>query len=67
MNGLRVILRMLGRFLRDDRGQALTEYVVLTAMVACLCCYLYYPHNGIYRGMRWQYDLINLLLVLPGP
>ena len=62
--------RILHKFLeciRDERGQALTEYVVLMAVVSTICFYLYYPENGFYAAIRHRYDLMALMLRFPGP
>lgn len=57
----------LRRFRRDERAQALTEYVVLMLVVMTLCFYLYHPDNGFYHAARARYDLTTFLLQLPGP
>ena len=53
--------------LRDDRGIAMTEYLLLTAITLPLSFYLFNPDNGFYYGARSQYDLTTLLLIFPGP
>ncbi|MEI6809277.1 MAG: hypothetical protein WCN95_11205 [bacterium] len=67
MNNVRGFIRFFLRFLRDDRAQALTEYVVLMLAVCTVCFWLYYPHNGIFYAFRLRYDLTALVLSLPGP
>ena len=54
-------------FINDDRGQAMTEYVMVTALMVALCAWLYYPDNGFYKTFRERYDLTTLVLQLPGP
>lgn len=67
MNSVRKLIPFVLRFLRDDRAQALTEYVVLMLVVSTVCFWLYYPHNGIFYAFRVRYDLTALVLSLPGP
>lgn len=52
---------------QDERGQAMTEYVIISAIVVVLCAWLYYPHNGIYKNIRDRFDRTSLVLQLPGP
>ncbi len=54
-------------FIANERGQAMTEYVILSAVIVLLCAWLYYPHNGIYKNIRDRFDLTTLILQLPGP
>jgi len=53
--------------LRDDRGTAMTEYLLVTGIMVPIAAYLFHPDNGFYHGMRLQYDLTTTLLQLPGP
>ncbi len=55
------------RFLKDCRGQAMTEYVVLAGVMVAVSAYLYYDQNEVFKGMRRTYDKTTLLLRLPGP
>lgn len=57
----------VGKFLADPRGQAMTEYVILTLLVTCACVFLLDPQNEIYVGLRRMYDFIGNGLCLPGP
>ena len=52
---------------QDDRGVALTEYVILNMAMLPAVFWLFHPDNGLYQAMRDQYDLTTLLLVFPGP
>jgi hypothetical protein len=53
--------------LRDDRGAVMVEYLLITAIMVPLICYLFHPDNGFYKGQRDQYELTTLALELPGP
>jgi hypothetical protein len=57
----------LRRFARDDRAQALTEYVILTSVMVAVAAYLYYPDNEVFRGIRRTYNKTTLLVGWPGP
>lgn len=63
----RGIVRLLLDCLKDDSGQALTEYAIIMLIIASAAFYLYYPHNGLYKSMRDVYDKTILMLTLPGP
>jgi len=51
----------------DERGAAMTEYLLVTGIMVPLAAYLFHPDNGFYKAMRDQYDLTTLLLMSPGP
>lgn len=51
----------------DSRGQALTEYAILAAIMVAISAWLYYPDNGIYQGIRYIYDKTTLVVGWPGP
>jgi hypothetical protein len=51
----------------DERGTAMTEYLLITGIMVPLAAFLFYPDNGFYLGVRNQYDLTTLLLKFPGP
>ena len=53
--------------LRDDRGAAMMEYLLVTGIMVPLAAYLFHPDNGFYQAIRSQYDLTTLLLMAPGP
>jgi hypothetical protein len=53
--------------MRDDRGIAMTEYLLITGIMLPAAFYLFHPDNGFYQGQRDQYDLTTLLLIFPGP
>lgn len=63
----RGVVRLLRECLKDSRGQAVTEYVVVMGMVAGVCYYLYHPDNPMYRAFRERYDRVTKCLVLPAP
>jgi Flp pilus assembly pilin Flp len=52
---------------RDDRGVAMTEYLIVTAVTVPLTFYLFHPDNGLFKTARDQYELTTLLLMFPGP
>jgi hypothetical protein len=53
--------------LQDDRGQAMTEYLLVTGIMVPLAIYLFHPDNGFYQEFRTQYNLTTTLLMYPGP
>ena len=60
-------LLQLSLLLADERGQAMTEYVIVTAMMVAAAAYLYHPDNLIFNGIRGLFDRTALLMKLPGP
>jgi hypothetical protein len=52
---------------RDERGTAMTEYILISAVTAMLAIYLFHPDNGFYEGAREQYELTSITLMFPGP
>ena len=68
MRGLREILAKFTQCLRDERGVAMTEYVIISWGITLTCSfYLYDPDNGFYAAARNQYNTTSLLLQFPGP
>jgi hypothetical protein len=63
----RGIARLFLDCLKDDSGQALTEYAIVMLVIASASFYLYYPHNALYKSMRDVYDNTIFMLILPGP
>ena len=59
--------RRLCRLGRDQRGQAMTEYVILTSVTVALAAYLYFPDNGIFQGFRNTFDKTRTIVAWPGP
>jgi hypothetical protein len=53
--------------LRDDRGVAMTEYLLVTLVTLPLVFILFHPDNGFYHAAREQYELTRLLVILPMP
>ncbi len=53
--------------LRDERGAAMAEYLILSGITIPLACYLFHPDNGLYKSARDQYEVTTVLLRLPGP
>jgi hypothetical protein len=53
--------------MRDERGIAMTEYLLITGIMVPAIYYLYYPDNGFYSAARSQYETTTLLLLFPGP
>lgn len=53
--------------LRDDRGQAMTEYVILSAVLIALAAYLYLPDNDIFQSIRLKHDRTMIAIAHPGP
>jgi hypothetical protein len=61
------IMHKFAECLGDDRGQAMTEYLLVVGIMVPLACYLFHPDNGFYKAARDQYNLTTLLLMFPGP
>lgn len=53
--------------MRDERGVAMTEYLLITGIMVPAAYYLFYPDNGFYSSARSQYETTKLLLLFPGP
>jgi hypothetical protein len=53
--------------LRDDRGIAMTEYLIITSIMVPAAIYLIHPDNGFYSAVRAQYNLTAIILTFPGP
>ena len=56
-----------GECLRDERGIALTEYLIISGVVLPMAFYLFNPDNGFYKALRDQYELTTTILIFPGP
>jgi hypothetical protein len=71
MKNAEITWRNVGRkfmaCLRDERGTAMAEYLILSGITIPLALYLFHPDNGLYQTARSQFDIINVLLQLPGP
>jgi hypothetical protein len=52
---------------RDERGTAMTEYLLITGIMVPLAAYLFHPDNGLYQAVRTQYDVTASLLTYLGP
>lgn len=55
------------RLAGDERGQAMTEYVILVSVAVALAAWLYFPDNGIFQGFRHIFNKTSLILGWPGP
>ena len=66
-SNLKLIAAKFSECLRDERGIALTEYLLLNAITLPMTYYLFHPDNGFYKMARDQFDLTKLLLTIPGP
>ena len=53
--------------LGDERGSAMTEYLLVSGIMIPLAAFLFHPDNGFYREFRTEYDLTTTLLMYPGP
>ena len=53
--------------LRDERGIAMTEYLLVSGIMIPLAIYLFHPDNGFYQTARDQYNLTSVMLMFPGP
>jgi len=53
--------------MRDERGVAMTEYLMVTGIMIPLAAYLFNPDNGFYQEFRSEYNLTTTLLMYPGP
>jgi Flp pilus assembly pilin Flp len=53
--------------MRDERGTAMTEYLIVTCIMVPLAAFLFNPDNGFYQDFRNQYNLTTTLLIYPGP
>ena len=66
-----ILRRTLDKFvecIRDERGIAMTEYIIISSLVTLPAIfYLFNPDNGFYKGARDQYELTTTILIFPGP
>jgi len=53
--------------IRDERGIAMTEYLLITGIMVPAVVYLFHPDNGFYSAARAQFNLTSLILTFPGP
>ena len=70
MNGqftLRNVALKFAECLRDERGTAMTEYLIVSGIMIPLAAYLFNPDNGFYQEFRTEYNLTTTLLMYPGP
>jgi Flp pilus assembly pilin Flp len=51
----------------DERGTAMTEYLIVSGVAVPLAIYLFHPDNGLYENVRKQYTVTTALLMFPGP
>jgi hypothetical protein len=63
----RGLAMQLVRCLRDDRGVAMTEYLIVGLVTLPLIFILFDPNNGFYEAARSNYEKTRILLVFPGP
>jgi hypothetical protein len=59
------LARRFGDCMRDERGIAMTEYLLIVGLLLPLIFYLYNPNNGFYQRARMQFEATKLMLVLP--
>lgn len=55
------------RMRRDERGQGMAEYVILSAVLVMLSAYLWYPDNKIFYNIRKLFDSTSLVTRMLGP
>ena len=63
----RILVAHFFKCLRDDRGTAMTEYLLVTGILVPLAAYLFHPDNGLYQAIRTQYDVTAALVTYIGP
>ena len=63
----RTVTLRLAQCWRDERGIAMTEYLIITGITLPLVFYLFHPDNGFYNAAREQFNTTVLLLTFPGP
>ena len=66
-NNWRYLLAKFGECIRDERGVAMTEYLLICGITVPLTAYLFHPNNGFYQAARQQHDVTTLMLMLLGP
>lgn len=60
-------LSKLTAIVKDESGQAMTEYTIVSLIGFIIAAFLFYPGNGLYDWLRARYDIAYWLLYLPGP
>lgn len=58
---------LLKECFRDERGTAMTEYLLITGIMVPLIAYLFNPDAGFYPVLRNVYGLTTTILMYPGP
>ena len=53
--------------IKDERGTAMTEYLLVSGIMIPIAAYLFNPDTGFCREFRTEYDLTTTLLMYPGP
>ena len=63
----RRLWRRVRRLPAAQSGQAMTEYVILTAVMTALAAWLYYPDNLIFQAIRNTYNKTQNVVSRMGP
>jgi hypothetical protein len=53
--------------IRDERGTAMTEYLLVSGIMVLVAVWLFDPSNPFFQVFRSQYDTTMTLLQYPGP
>jgi hypothetical protein len=53
--------------MRDERGAAMVEYLLISGIMVPISLYLFDPNNGFYEAARSQFNLTSIALINPGP
>ena len=53
------------RLWRNQQGQAMVEYVILSAVMVFLAAYLYHPNNGMFKAFRGMFDRQTIVIGVP--
>jgi hypothetical protein len=59
--------RRLVGLMGDTNGQAMTEYVILSAVTVLVAAWVYHPDNTIFQGIRMVHDRTEMVIAKPGP
>ena len=54
-------------WLRDERGVAMAEYLLVTMVLVPLVIIVFHPDNGLYQAARSYFDRTALMVQFPGP
>jgi hypothetical protein len=62
-----LIFVKLKECVQDERGSAMTEYLLISGIMIPIAAYLFSPDTGFCKEFREEYDATTFVLMYPGP